>query len=54
MDKTDNLLKYIAKNKEYLVNHQLRQSSGKVYTFSEIESGVISLINTRFKKKDKT
>ena len=52
-DKMHDLLKYIVNNKAYLVNYELRRSSGQVYTSSAIESGVESVINTRFKKKHK-
>ena len=47
------LLKYIVNNKAYLVNYELRRSSGQAYTSSAIESGVESVINIRFKKKHK-
>jgi len=52
-DKAHDLLKYIANNKGYLVNYELRRSSGQTYTSSAIESGVESVINKRFKKKHK-
>ena len=52
-DKTHDLLKYIANNKAYLVDYESRRTLGKVYTSSAIESGVESVINTRFKKKHK-
>ncbi|WP_119344820.1 hypothetical protein [Facilibium subflavum] len=52
-DKAHDLLKYIANNKAYLVDYESRRTLGKVYTSSAIESGVESVINTRFKKKHK-
>ena len=52
-DKTHDLLKYIANNKEYLVNYAQRKEDGLVFTSSAIESGVEHVINTRFKKRHK-
>jgi hypothetical protein len=52
-DKTHDLLKYIANNKEYLINYAKRHKDGLVFTSSAIEIGVEHVINTRFKKKHK-
>lgn len=52
-DKTHDLLKYIANNKEYLINYAQRHKDRLVFTSSAIESGVEHVINIRFKKKHK-
>ena len=52
-DKTHDLLKYIANNKEYLVDYAQRHKDKLVFTSSAIESRVEHVINTRFKKKHK-
>jgi hypothetical protein len=52
-DKAHDLLKYIANNKGYLVNYEERKNQKKVFTSSVIESSIETVINERFKKKQK-
>lgn len=52
-DKAHDLLKYIINNKEYLVNYETRKLQGMVFTSSVMESGIESIVNSRFKKKKK-
>jgi len=52
-DKTHDLLKYISNNKDYLANYEERKIQKKVFTSSVIESSIETVINERFKKKQK-
>ncbi|MEY8717409.1 hypothetical protein [Francisella philomiragia] len=50
-DKTHDLLKYIANNKEYLVDYAQRHKDKLLFTSSVIESGVEHVISAIFKQK---
>lgn len=52
-DKVHQLLKYLANNRDYLVNYESRKAAGKPFTSSVIESAIETVVNTRFKKKQK-
>ena len=52
-DKLHQLLKYLASNKGYLVNYEARKIAGKPFTSSVIESAIETVVNARFKKKQK-
>ena len=52
-DKLHQLLKYLANNKGYLVNYEARKIAGKPFTSSVIESAIETVVNARFKKKQK-
>lgn len=44
------LIKYIANNKEYIVNYHIRKTNNESYTSNLAESSVNSLINSRQKQ----
>ncbi len=52
-DKIHELYKYLANNKEYLVNYVERKEQQLPYSSSIIESAIESIINERHKKKQK-
>lgn len=52
-DKAHDLIKYIANNKDYIVNYEERKIAKLPYTSSIIESAVETLVNIRHKKKHK-
>lgn len=52
-DKAHDLLKYVINNKDYLVDYAQRKENGETFTSSAMESGIESVVNARFKKKQK-
>ena len=51
--KLKKLQEYLTKNRKYLVNYQKRKNTGKTFTSQVAESDIDTIINTRYKQKQK-